>query len=221
MRLIIQTGRSAPDGVSFDYQHDLVRIFHRWLGHNDLHDKISLYSISWLQGSSVRNGALIFPNGAQFFIGIHEHQYAEQLVQGIMKSPWLFGGMIVKDVQLQSAPEFDSPQRFFLASPVFIKKQEENGNIRHILFDDPQSGELLTQTLKHKMDRAGIDYDDSVKVYFDKEFQNPKTKLITIKGIQNRASMCPVIVEGSPEHIAFAWDVGIGNGTGACFGAVR
>jgi len=65
------------------------------------------------------------------------------------------------------------------------------------------------------------DADKQVKVGFDREFANPKIKLVRIKDIDHKASICPVIVEGTPEAVRFAWNVGIGNGTGSCFGSLK
>ena len=42
-----------------------------------------------------------------------------------------------------------------------------------------------------------------------------------INGIKNKASICPVIVKGTSEQIAFAWNVGVGNSTGIGFGALN
>jgi CRISPR-associated endoribonuclease Cas6 len=59
-----------------------------------------------------------------------------------------------------------------------------------------------------------------VSARFDHSFRNARTKLVKIKGIANRASLCPVIVEGTPEAVQFAWNVGIGHGTGSGFGCL-
>ena len=54
--------------VPFNYQQSLVGAFHRWLGENELHDEISLYSLSWLQGGVAGKEGLDFPQGATFCI---------------------------------------------------------------------------------------------------------------------------------------------------------
>lgn len=59
-----------------------------------------------------------------------------------------------------------------------------------------------------------------MKVSFDKNYFNPKTKLVRINGIDSRANFCPVIIEGNPEAIRFAWNVGVGHSTGCGFGAI-
>ncbi len=59
-----------------------------------------------------------------------------------------------------------------------------------------------------------------VEVSFDTSYENPKTKLVNYKGINIRASFCPVIVKGHPRAVQFAWEVGVGNSTGIGFGAL-
>lgn len=40
--------------VPFDHVHNLTGAIHKWLGKNDLHDKISLYSFGWLNEKGYR-----------------------------------------------------------------------------------------------------------------------------------------------------------------------
>ena len=99
---------------------------------------------------------------------------------------------------------------------------EENGKKeqKFYFYDDRESNDLITETLKHKMWEAGLPDDDTLKVEFDLSYMNKKKKLVTIHGIKNKASMCPVIIHGRPESKLFAWTVGLGNGTGISLGAV-
>jgi hypothetical protein len=62
--------------------------------------------------------------------------------------------------------------------------------------------------------------DAGVRVYFLPDASAPKTKLVSYRGIGNKASFCPVVVEGTPEQVGFAWKVGVGNSTGIGFGAL-
>ena len=55
---------------------------------------------------------------------------------------------------------------------------------------------------------------------FDENYSNPKIKGTFYKKHKKKGSICPVIIEVSPESIAFAWNVGIGNNTGMGFGAL-
>ena len=219
---------TAP--VPFAYQHWLTGVFHKWLAGNELHDKISLYSLSWLGGSRRVANRLEFPSGASWFVSFYEDEYVEKLVNGALSDPEMFCGMRVLQIKQQTTPDFGIKYKFKVASPVFAKgKQSENGKPpHHYLYCEPEADAVLTATLVHKMDEANrnankivfTDEDKQVKVSFDREFQSPKIKLARIKDIDHKASVCPVIVEGTKEAVRFAWEVGVGNGTGSCFGAL-
>lgn len=47
--------------VPFDYQHYLAGASHKWLGANGLHDRLSLYSLSWLYEGHARGREIEFP----------------------------------------------------------------------------------------------------------------------------------------------------------------
>lgn len=230
MRLHFNLSPNA-EPVSFAYQHYLTGVFHKWLAQNDLHDKISLYSLAWLDGSRRVRNHLEFSNGAKWFVSFYEDQHAEKLVSGALNDPQMFCGMRVTRIEQQTTPAFGTKYTFKVASPVFVKgKQPPNGKPpHHYLYCEPEAAALMTATLIHKMDAANresgetrfTETDKQVKVAFDREFATPKIKLVRIKNIDHKTSVCPVIIEGTPEAIRFAWNVGIGNGTGSCFGSLK
>ena len=41
--------------LPFDHLHMLTGALHHWLGWNEAHDDLSLYSFGWLQGGKVRD----------------------------------------------------------------------------------------------------------------------------------------------------------------------
>ncbi|MCY7347288.1 MAG: CRISPR-associated endoribonuclease Cas6 [Pyrinomonadaceae bacterium] len=230
MRLHLTLSKNTAP-VSFAYQHWLTGVFHKWLADNDLHDKISLYSLAWLDGSRRVRDKLEFPNGAKWFVSFYEGEHAEKLVHGALSDPEMFCGMRVERIEQQTTPDFGTKYKFKVASPVFIKgKQPPNGKPpHHYLWTEPEADALMTATLIHKMDAANkestetrfTDADKQVKVAFDREFANPKIKLVCIKNIDHKTSVCPIIIEGTNKAIQFAWNVGIGNGTGSCFGSLH
>lgn len=218
MRLILKTSPTKTI-VPFNYQKFLVGRFHKWLGDNKEHDEISLYSLSWLQGGEMVKEGLKFSNGAEWSISAFDSSLLKTLVANIQEDPEINFGMHVTDLVIMKEPPFDTKQNFFLNSPVFIKRNQGN-RVHYYLFKDPESSGLLTQTLRTKLEKAGLS-TEGVRVSFDQSYQNPKTKMIDYNGIGCKASMCPVIVEGTPEQVAFAWNVGIGNSTGIGFGALK
>src|SRR6266478_5759984 len=196
--------------VPFDYQHSLTGTFHKWLGENDLHDHLSLYSLSWLDGGRLQQGALDSPEGARWFISIFDESLAEAIVNTALSAPNICCGMRVNSIEQQTTPDFGPCHMFRVGSPVLVRSKEIEGRVRHYIYSDPEADEALTGTLRHKIATAGLgDEHMGVTVKFDRDYGNPKTKLVKIKNTSNRASICPVIVEGTPRAVSFAWDVGV------------
>ena len=210
------------EAVPFNYQHHLTGVLHKWLGENDLHDKISLYSFSWLRGNvKTYEDGLHFPDGAKWFISFWEKEYGPQLIQGVVDQPEMLNGITVNEVQVAKTPKFDKKFRFKAASPILIRNKDDNNNRKHLTFNDKDAGKYLLRTFKTKLSKAELENStDNIKLYFDQNYPSPKTKLINIKGTNLRANLCPVIMEGNPKAIEFAWNVGLGELTGSGFGAV-
>lgn len=217
MRIYFRTSSSSRS-IPFDYQHLLLGSLHKWIGYNDIHDKTSLYSLSWLSGGKSNGKSLDFPNGAEWFFSCVDANLSETLINGIKKDPDMFFGLQVEEIIIGGEQHFTDNERFLLASPVFVRKYDEAHAI-HLTWDDPETDELLTATMRHKLAIAGLPQDISIK--FDRTYHKAKTKLVTIKNIQSRANECPVIIKGTPEQINFAWNVGIGHSTGSGFGALK
>lgn len=204
--------------VPFDYQHLLIKTFHNWMGWNSIHDEISLYSLSWLQGSKMVRDGFDFNRGAKWFVSFWDEQIGKQLVKSAMKKPEICCGMNVREIQMQDSPEFSSRERYVASSPILIRKYDDKKKAVHLTYKDSDADLYLSDTLNKKIKAAGMVYE--AKVQFDRDYYSPKTKLVRINGIDNRASFCPVIIEGNPEALKFAWNVGIGHSTGCGFGAL-
>jgi len=204
--------------VPWDYQHFLIGAFHKWLGRNRLHDRVSLYSLSWLTGGQRKGGSLTFPKGAMWFVSCYEIDIAKRLLGSVLSDPEVCCGMRITGARLVEPPEFDGQQRFFVATPVLVRRFDGQ-SVKHLTFAENGADAVLTQTLQRKMKFAGLD-EPKVAVEFDRTYPKARTKLVSIKGIHNKASLCPVIVRGSPRAAAFAWEVGIGHSTGSGFGAL-
>lgn len=207
-----------PTIIPFDHQHLLTGCIHKWIGKNPEHDEMSLYSFSRITGLKPKAGGLAFDGEAQFFFSAFDPDLIKRLVNGIQSDTGLFGGIQVNQLVLQEDPDFSGREFFQIASPVFVKRFQGDA-LEHILYNDPRAGICLTETLQHKMEIAGID-DKTANIAFYTGYPKAGSKLVTYKGIANRASWCPVIINGSPETKAFAWNAGIGNSTGIGFGAL-
>lgn len=220
MRIHIKIS-SSDRLIGFNYQPLLTGCVHKWLGgNNNEHGKISLYSFSWLQNVDITNKGVKLRNGSYFTLNFYDVERVKAVVKNILEQPEMFADARVVDIRIQYTPLFSEKERFSLASPVLIKRYNNEGKETHYTYLDEEAGKLMAETLKAKAKIAGLD-TENVKVYFDKEYHSPRTKIISYKNIKNRVTMCPVIIEGSPEIVAFAWDVGIGNSTGIGFGALK
>jgi CRISPR-associated endoribonuclease Cas6 len=218
MRIHLSTSANN-ELVPFNYQQKLLGVLHRWLGTNELHDKISLYSFSWLKGGKRYKNGLHFPYGANWFISFCEEKYVKAIINAIMDSPDMFCGMKVERIVIQETPDLSTQNHFQLGSPIFIKRFCD-GNHKHFTYKDENTGEMMAETLRRKMQIAGLPEDPSLKIEFDLSYPNKKEKLITIHNISNKCSMCPLIIEGTPLTKAFAWNCGIGSLTGSGCGSI-
>jgi len=221
---IYLSNNSEP--IGFNYPHRLCGVFHQWLGSNDLHNQLSLYSLGWLNGKvKVKDGHLHFPKGAYWDIGIHNDAVAEQLIQGLLLKDFYFHGMGIRKVTRLAPPYVSEGRyRFLAGSPVLLRKKRVDGkNREHVTYQkQKESQTILERVFSKKAGEANISVNGTgnISIRFDEEYPNPKTKLIDVRGIKNRASVCPVIAKGPPEALEFLWTVGAGELTGVGFGSL-
>ncbi len=220
MRIYLRTTPNTQS-VPIDYQQKLVGTIHKWVGeNNNLHGDISLYSFSWLQGAKFNDRQLTFKQGANFFISFYDECVIKGIVRTILDDPRMFCGMEVTDIQIAESPDLRNRNLFYCGSPIFIKRKLQDGNVKQYNFNDDEAGRLMKETLTNKMRKAGLEEDDSLDIRFDTSYSGKRLKLIQYHGIGNKASLCPVIINGKTETKLFAWDVGIGNCTGIGFGSI-
>ncbi len=218
MRLHFKTTPSAKP-IPFNYQELLTGTIHKWIGQNQEHGLVSLYSFSWLyNGKKVDNG-LNFEKGTAFFFSCHDRELIKRLVNGIFESPQMFCGLSVTELCIQEDPDFSRRELFFAASPIFIKRRDGE-KVNFLTYRDPQANHCLEETMLTKLKNAGIN-ENEFHISFDTTYKKAKTKLVNYNGINNKASLCPVIIKGSNQLKQFAWNVGLGNSTGIGFGAIE
>ncbi len=218
MRIYLKTSRNT-EKIPFNYQSFLTGSLHKWIGKNSLHDDISLYSFSWFSGEKLINKGLFFPEGAKFFISTPDHELIKKIIEGIKKTPDMAFGMKVQEIIMQPDPEFGNSRIFHPASPILVKRIKDNNTI-HYTYENKESNNYLTETLKNKLKKAGKD-NENIKVEFSDDYRNKKIKTIYYNKIGNKVNMSAVKITGTPEQLAFAWNVGVGNSTGIGFGALK
>lgn len=210
---------SGNKTIPFNHQHLLVGTIHKWLGWNEIHGSVALFSFSRLEkGENTKDGLKLGKYSTLFF-SAHDSEIIKSLIRGIQNDPEMFYSLFVSEIILEEDPDLSDRNYFYVASPVLVKRKEGERN-KHFLFNEPESDTWLKETLLTKMKLAGLE-DDTLKVHFDRENPRSSTKLIDYKGIKNRVNWCPVIIEGTPETKLFAWNVGVGNSTGIGLGAIK
>lgn len=209
--------------LPFDHLHLLTGAIHKWLGENAVHDGISLYSFGWLRNGKASKSGLEFPRGASWNISFFDEELAKQLLKGILNDPAVAYGLKVLEVQEVAPIHFNKQHIFYTDGSAVLARQKRADNTReYLLWDSLAANEVLTNLLRRKLNQAGFTGEHlNVKVAFDRAYAKPRTRKIAIKKVEHKGSECPVIVEGTPEAIHFAWLVGIGDLTGSGFGALR
>jgi CRISPR-associated endoribonuclease Cas6 len=205
--------------IPFEHQPMLVGTIHKWLGINNEHGKVSLYSFSRLEGGEFQKRGLKFTTGCSFFFSAHKPELIKKLIAGIRSDPEMFLDLVVKEVIIEEDPNLTEKDFFLLGSPIFIKKKTDT-KTDHILYDDPRASNCLMDTIHTKMKAAGLN-DEPFNIQFDKTYPKATTNLIDYNGVMNKASWCPLIIKGSAEIKLFIWNVGLGNSTGIGFGAIK
>lgn len=209
---------TAP--VPFDHLHHLTGALHKWLGPNEVHDGLSLYSFGFLRNGRIHHGALDFRGGTVWTVSFADPGLGKQALRGLVAEPEIAFGMRVQEAQIADEQDFASGQRFLVDGAVLTRRNRDDGGRDHLTFEDPSADATLTRTLHRKLTAAGLSAE-GVRIRFDRGWAGAKTKVVTLKGIRYKTSVCPVIVEGPPEAVRFAWLAGVGELSGSGLGALR
>ncbi len=205
--------------IPFNHQELLVGTIHKWLGWNDEHGKVSLYSFSSLSGGTATKEGLKLGMNTSLFFSAHNQQLIKRLLSGLRKNPEMFKGLIVEEVVIEEDPDLSNREIFYVGSPIFIKRMIDQHE-DFIYFNNKSAGQYLEATLKTKLKEANLQCQE-FSISFMTEYKNANTRKITYKGTDIKANICPVIIKGSQELKLFAWNVGLGNSTGIGFGAIK
>ncbi|NLR94047.1 CRISPR-associated endoribonuclease Cas6 [Flammeovirga agarivorans] len=198
------------------YKPKLKGTLHKWLGNYQSHDgKYSTYSISNIDGIKFNGDfGTAKKSGLKFFISSIDKEFIKKIILGIKKDNTMFSGITVDQVSVEADPVFDKKiEHFFVDSPVLVKRDN-----KYFFAGDKKADEYMTDLMNKKLKAAG--YDDEVQIMFDPHYKKSSTTEVKYRDIRNICSICPVYIKGTPEAIAFAWNVGIGNSTGIGLGAI-
>ncbi len=220
MRLKLKLSKNKST-IPFDYQQKLVGTIHKWFGKNAEHGKQSIFSFSSLQGSEKTDKGFDFPEGAVLYFSSSDNELLTRVYTGIKADPILFNGLKVYEIDMISEPSLRNRERFSLLSPILIKRKVVGEkNPQHITFENDESDIFLTEVVKRRLEKNGIP-DETLSIKFDRTYQGKKTKVINYRGIGNKCSVCPIIVEGKFDTMEFLWNNGVGHSTGIGFGCLK
>ncbi len=220
MRLKLRLSRNKTT-IPFDYQQKLVGTIHKWIGNNYEHGKQSVFSFSQLQGGEIVGKGFNFPEGSTLYFSSTDNGLLTRVYKGIKADPTLFCGLKVYEIDMIPEPAFRNRERFYLLSPLFFKQKiEGEKNPKHFTFEEDETDSLLTGAVKRRLEYNGIP-DETLNIKFDRTYQGKKTKVINYRGIGNKTSVCPIIVEGKFETMEFIWNNGVGHSTGIGFGCLK
>lgn len=219
MRLYIRLSKNQQI-IPFNYQHLLAGVIHKWLGKNNpYHGQKSFYSFSWLQNTVGTKRGINLQKNSYFFFSAMDESLVQTLLKGILKEPQVFCGSSVIDIEIMQTPQFSNKENFTLNSPILLKKHTGD-KIKHVTHLDNNFNYLLTENLINKLKTFELD-PTGASVEIDVAYSFPRIKLVDYNGIKNRTTLAPVIIRGTADQIAFAWNVGLGNSTGIGFGAIK
>jgi CRISPR-associated endoribonuclease Cas6 len=183
---------------------------------------MSFYSFGRLSNGEKIGNHLYFPQGSSWTVSFHDDDQAWQLAKGIIKDASLAYGMRVQQALEITMPRFERRVRFAVDGEVIVRSPRPEGGRDYLLWTDERADKALTQLLRRKLQVAGYSENhQAATIKFDRQYAKARTKLMEIKGTKHKGSVCPVIIEATPEVMEFAWLVGVGELTGSGFGALK
>lgn len=230
---VVLSGCESP--IDLQYQRLLLGAIHGRIGFNEWHDaERSLYSFSNIHGTFYDKGnntLKTIEGKSHFYLSAFDKELLKRFIDGVNQNNTIFHVQGVSVVDIQRIDYVEGRDVFEVASPVFCKKKRgfQETDI-HLTYQDLEATEFLTRSLWTKMSMVGIPHSELEYVSFQSNYSKAKIRLIEIKRVvkgdkthvlRNKASLCPIVIEGSEQVKEFAWEVGVGNGTGVGFGCLR
>lgn len=209
--------------IPYNHQHLLTEAIHRWAGIEPGSSGLpAMFCFSNLKVQDYSERGLHLGEYTSFFIASPDNNLLQRLIKGVQASPEVFGHLTVEEIYIETPPDLTHKELFFPASPILIKRYlKGTDKIEFITYEDPQAGTLLKKTLQRKLSMFGLPPTDDFSIQFAPYAGRARTRLTNYKGIYNKASICPIKIQGSREIKTFAWLAGLGHSTGIGFGAIK
>lgn len=231
MRLQIEFSKNT-EPVPFTYLSNLNGYLHKIIGeNNEYHDDISLYSSSFLYDGKMSKDkkSLDFKNGATWFISSIDDKLITTIAKNIYNNVNFAYGMELSGVKLvDEIPMLKGRNEYtvYPKSPVLLKQKdfENNKNVYYTFEDDVKiTSKIMKNILLKKINKSNVDIsEDDFDLSFDKNYQGKKIKWITVKSVNNKTCVCPIIIKTKKEEVInFIRNVGLGHSTGSGFGFIQ
>ncbi len=206
-----------PRVYPFNYYEQLARSFYDRAPSYDHHDTLSLHSIGWIRGhaDATRRG-LVFSTSSTWSLGVVHRDALMEYLASVEDDPEIIPGVHVESVN-PVAPS-GGRVRYWAESPILLRWDGQ-----HLAFDDQDADEVLTRSIRTKLQAAGISEDaaHSVRAEFDPDYDKARTKVVQVGKAEYRANVCPLYLNADePLLHELAMSTGVGGLTGMGLGAI-
>ena len=205
--------------VPVNNQHQMNGFIFSSFGENcKYHDRFSDYSISSLQGGTLKDDkkTLEFKNDNPHFYVSGNNEFIEFAIKRFMFSDASFFGMKVKN--LDSNFDFNVNEKFdniITISPVLVKVKGG----KKLTIEDDEWLECLIDNCKKKLEYLGI-IDDTFRIEVVNK-EKAKKKSIMVGDVFNPSTMVRLKVFGKKDTRRTLYCLGLGGSTGSGFGSIK
>ncbi len=231
MRLKVVFESTVNSKLSFDYQYRLTGLVYHLLaiGNDDLAAKYHTsnsfkpFSFSWLHGEhKILDDGIIFKGSIEWFITSPSEEFIKAILVGLISSKNIKienANFKLVDVKILDEPLFERKMTFKTLSPVLVRGFKKGKKNPHYDLSPTESQfyiNLQKNLIKKYLSIFGSEPED--KTFNVLEIINPIQKRIKIKNEFYRGWMMRFKVEGNPELLKLAYQVGLGEKNPMGFG---
>ncbi len=131
----------------------------------------------------------------------------------------------IRKIDIIEEPEFTSPMKFKMISPLFLAKKEGK-KVRFIRPEDSDLNECFgIELIKNKKKHfTGKIDQNAIKFSIDQNYMEKNKRMsrfFTIRNVNYKTILAPFFLEGDIELIKFAYESGIGSKTHYGFGMIE
>jgi len=167
-------------------------------------------------------------NYFSIFISSVDNVFMEYLIKALYSAkafPIFTNNFSIRKIDIIEPPEFFSPMKFKMLSPLFLAKRERD----KIVFLKAEDSDLNEYFVKELMENRKKYFTEkviqsSIKLTVDQnylEVRKKTSRFFTIRNINYKTILVPFMLEGDIDLIKFAYDNGIGSKTYYGFGMIE